>query len=195
MSIHKFYTLLKEAGLIMNTEEAEGNEVVSLSNADVELIFSKALNHESVSGSRELNFDQFFFALELVGIKVFNFAPNGTDLLLNDFIFPLKEEPTEYSTDHPENNNTIPEEENEDSPCINNETIVQLMEILKDEEMIDLLELLHQTLVPFFHRFSEKGKMTIDGFNAFCEEFKIYPEILPERTVQGLFHALSDFYN
>lgn len=37
--------------------------------------------------------------------------------------------------------------------------------------------------------------MTIQGFDNFSRDYQIYPDILPESTVKGLFNALSDFYN
>ena len=66
------------------------------------------------------------------------------------------------------------------------------MEILKNERIISLLELVHQTLLPFYSYYADKDSMMdSEAFYQFCTDFKIFPEILPEEKVLGFFNILS----
>jgi hypothetical protein len=64
---------------------------------------------------------------------VFNFSPEGIQNLLHVFIIPL-----------------VQSKEDSVVSEVDNDTILQLMDILKNDDMIDLLEIIHQTLLPYY---------------------------------------------
>lgn len=101
------------------------------------------------------------------------------NVLIEDFILPLLGE--DESQVRAEENEDVEEaediEEEPDEP--KNETIENLMKILRNDEMIDLLEIVHQTLLPYYSHYSNRdGLMDKEGFIEFCNDFTIFPEIL-----------------
>jgi hypothetical protein len=109
-------------------------------------------------------------------MKIYGHSPDAMNMLINEHILPLKDnidQEVASSTEH----------------------ILQLMEMLKDEDMVNLLELIHQTLYPYFTFYSsEQNLISIEMFQHFCTDFKIFPDILPEELVINFFKTLSNFY-
>jgi len=69
------------------------------------------------------------------------------------------------------------------------------MDILKDESMVDLLSVVHKSLLPYFLFFANtKGLMNYDGFSKFCHDFSIFPDILTKAKIMKFFNTLSNFY-
>lgn len=69
------------------------------------------------------------------------------------------------------------------------------MEILKDEQIVELLGCVHKTLLPFFAFYANnKGLMNFDGFSKFCHDFGIFPDILTKSKMMRFFFTLSNFY-
>ena len=177
----QFLSLSKFIKMMATVKEmCDEDDQFNLPNADIELIFAKASNYGNDKNRKTrdvLNFSQFLFALELIAMKVYSYSPSGIGQLIRDYILPLKEHiqnEVERSSEH----------------------ILHLMEILKDEEMVNLLELIHQTLYPYFTFYSnEEGLMTSDFFVEFCHDFRIFPDILPEEIVMNFFLTLSNFYS
>ena len=158
----------------MNQEDDE-----LLTPSDIELIFAKAANFNSNgtnTNESSLDYNQFIFGLELAAMKIYGYSPESFSMLVNDFILPLKDE-----IDNEVNSNT--------------EHMLHLMEMLKDEEMVNLLELVHQTLYPYFNFYSnENGLLDMQSFAQFWEDFKIFPDILPEAVVMNFFKTMSNFF-
>ncbi|CAI2382553.1 unnamed protein product [Moneuplotes crassus] len=143
---------------------------------DIDVIFEKARFFKSQNGNESLTFDQFKFSLNLIAMKVFGYSPDGLQMLTQDYIIPLKDIVADQVT-------------------ANTEHILQLMEILKDDEMIQLLELVYQTVYPYFEHYSENQElMSLSRFSQLCRDFNIFPDILPEEVVMDFFKTLSNFY-
>jgi len=68
------------------------------------------------------------------------------------------------------------------------------MEILKNDEMIDLLEVVHHALFPIYRAYSVDLVMDQSQFHQFAREFAIFPDVLPEAKVMKYFTTLSNFY-
>ena len=162
--------------MITSINPQEEPETVLISTEDISMIFEKARYFRTQYGNESLNFMQFQFALKLVAMKVFGYTPDGFLMLVQDYILPLQnmvEEEVENNTEH----------------------ILQLMDILKDEEMVQLLELMYQTVYPYFKEYSnEQGLMPLIKFEQLCRDFKIFPDILPQELVLDFFKTLSNFY-
>jgi hypothetical protein len=62
------------------------------------------------------------------------------------------------------------------------------MEILKDEFMVELLGLVHKSLLPYYAFYANnKGLMNFDGFSKFCHDFSIFPDILTKAKMNRFF--------
>ena len=61
--------------------------------------------------------------------------------------------------------------------------------------MINLLEVVHRTLFPFFNQYSPNSFMTISQFEAFIKDFGIIPEVLPIEIAVNHFTQLNQFSN
>ena len=161
MDIHTYFTMLKDAGLIQSYDH-QNNSIHALSNADVELIYAKSINHRdpsSLSQGNSLSFAQFMYSLELVSHKCLRDSENPMLELLQEYILHLVEEEEESDREEVKEQEQIQVHEHEEThqpdPEDGNETIENLMKILKNEEMIDLLEIVHQTLIPFYSNYSD----------------------------------------
>ena len=94
MDIHTYFTMLKDAGLI-HSYDYQNHTIRPLSNADVELIYAKSINHKdpsSLSQGTSLSFAQFIYSLELVSMKVLPDSDQAMNELIHEFIIPLLEE-------------------------------------------------------------------------------------------------------
>lgn len=178
----QFMSLNKFCKMIMNVKEnsQDNQNLNEINMPDVELIFAKAANYGNQtnleSNINVINFSQFMFALELIAMKVYRYSANAISYLIKDHILPLKDYINEEVT-------------------ASSEHIIQLMEILKDEEMVNLLELIHKTLYPYYTFYcNEQNLMTLDSFIDFCQDFRIFPDILPDELVIQFFKTLSNFY-
>ena len=66
------------------------------------------------------------------------------------------------------------------------------MDILKDQDIVDLLGLIHKTMV-FCYKYYSNNKNTIcfDKFIKFCKDFGIFPDIIPKSKLLKIFNTLS----
>ena len=69
------------------------------------------------------------------------------------------------------------------------------MEILRDEQVVEILSCVHKTLIPYYQYYANaKGLMNFDGFSKFCHDFGIFPDILTKSKIMKFFTTLSGFY-
>lgn len=73
--------------------------------------------------------------------------------------------------------------------------IEKLMKILKDNDVLELLGIVHKTLYPYYDHYSdENGLMQFKHFSNFAKDFGIFPDYLPKSKLYKFFHTLSGFY-
>lgn len=66
------------------------------------------------------------------------------------------------------------------------------MDILKDQEIVDLLGIMHKTLIFSFKYYSNnKNTINFDRFIKFCKDFGIFPDIVPKSKLLKIFNTLS----
>ena len=70
------------------------------------------------------------------------------------------------------------------------------MEILKDQDIVDLLGSVHRSMMSFYFYYSDSntGLLNFDGFSRFCTDFEIFPDILSKPKIMRFFKTLSGFY-
>jgi hypothetical protein len=70
------------------------------------------------------------------------------------------------------------------------------MEILKDQNMVQILGQVHKAVTPYFLFYAEKKteKMNFAQFSRFCTDFEVFPKILSKSKIVRLFQTLSGFF-
>ena len=69
------------------------------------------------------------------------------------------------------------------------------MELLKDEEMIKLLGLVHKTMLPYYEAYCDKKRLiSFKKFAKFAADFGIFPDYLTKVKLHKFFHQLAAFY-
>ena len=128
-----------------------------------------------------MDFDQFFKSMILISQKIFTNCDIRTsmELVCNQFMQPIEEMIAQ--SDRGEGSNQIS----------------QLMEVLKDEYMVEILSCVHRTLIPYYHFYAHQktGLLTFDAFTKFCLDFGIFPDILSKSKIMRFFSTLSGFYH
>ena len=73
--------------------------------------------------------------------------------------------------------------------------IEKLMQILKDNDVLELLGIVHKTLFPYYEYYSDDNNlMQFKHFSNFCKDFGIFPDYLPKSKLYKFFHTLAGFY-
>jgi len=73
--------------------------------------------------------------------------------------------------------------------------IQKLLEILQDESIVDLLSVVHRTMLPFYSFYANSHlQMNFAGFQKFCVDFGIFPDILSKPQIFRFFKTLANFY-
>ena len=73
--------------------------------------------------------------------------------------------------------------------------IQKLLEILQDESIVDVLSIVHKSMLPFYQYYSNgKMQMNFEGFQKFCIDFGIFPDILSKPKIFRFFKTLANFY-
>lgn len=74
--------------------------------------------------------------------------------------------------------------------------IIQLMEILKDQDIVDLLGGVHRAMMSYYLYYANQktGLLNFDGFSRFCTDFEIFPDILSKPKIMRFFKTLSGFF-
>ena len=194
-------TKLKSSKLIKMLKDCrvlDGVESAAISKVEVDLIFSKLTgSHANPSkGSRSgfapkshlsmqpnnvtgrMDFGQFLKALELLSEKLY------PGLSANEAFMNLVE-------------NCILQLDNEGNSQrgLNSSYVNTLMEMLKDENMIEALGIVHKMFTPYYLYYADThGFMNFTSFIKFCKDFQIFPDLVSKAKLLRFFFALSGIY-
>jgi hypothetical protein len=105
----------------------------------------------------------------MISKKLFDHEEDSIDYLLTNHILPL----IQY--------------EDEEKPNLNLETF-------NDPEVIDLLEVVHTSLLPVFNAYAKDGDLTKQQFINLIHEFGVIPDVLPQETMEMYFESLCKFH-
>lgn len=73
--------------------------------------------------------------------------------------------------------------------------IAKLLEILQDESIVNVLNIVHKTMLPFYQFYANSRlQMNFEGFQKFCVDFGIFPDILSKPKIYRFFKTLANFY-
>ena len=188
----KLIKMLKDCGVLDGTESA------AISKVEVDLIFSKltgshanptkysrsgfapkshlSMQPNNVAG--RMDFAQFLKALELLSEKLY------PGLSANEGFMNLVE-------------NCILQLDNEGNSQrgLNSSYVNTLMEMLKDENMIEALGIVHKMFTPYYLYYADThGFMNFTSFIKFCKDFQIFPDLVSKAKLLRFFFALSGIY-
>lgn len=68
------------------------------------------------------------------------------------------------------------------------------MHILKNDDVLELLGIVHKTLYPYYEHYSEDNLMQFKHFSNFAKDFGIFPDYLSKSKLYKFFHTLAGFY-
>ena len=73
--------------------------------------------------------------------------------------------------------------------------IEKLMKILKNDDVLELLGIVHKTLYPYYEYYSDDNNlMQFKHFWNFAKDFGIFPDYLPKSKLYKFFNTLAGFY-
>jgi len=125
-----------------------------------------------------MEFEQFIQALFMVANKLMPDLANDLafEKLVEESILPL-------------DRGTVSER------AISNDTLVALMDLIKEKEMAKFLGVVHKSLYPYFKTYcSPKGLLTLDGFMKFCTDFGIFPDIVTKPRLNRIFYTIASIF-
>ncbi|EAR83293.2 hypothetical protein TTHERM_00992940 (macronuclear) [Tetrahymena thermophila SB210] len=183
-----------------------------LTGCDIDLIFIKAskkrsaqtfnqasqsdLNkQDTIKQQQRLDFEQFLVSLEMVAQKLYKeiSLQEGLSQLLQNNILPVLEREVNSNDNKKNNSSSISKSVHSSTQ---NEHVSILMEILKDQEIVELLGMIHKTMMVYFKYYSQnKNTIDFDKFVKFCKDFGIFPDIIPKSRLLKIFNTLAQIYN
>eukprot|EP00347_Sterkiella_histriomuscorum_P004180 403361442 len=204
----KFIKLLKDSNILVKgvltspsdesqsfrdrTQDGSGySQVYGISQIEADLIFKKLTSSYNQPKSKvavqpqqkRMDFEQFVRSLIHIGQKMYGTQSNDPKVTFDVLL---------------ESNVTFAEaiiQQNDKGGLNSQQHISQLMEILRDEQIIEILSCVHKSILPYYQYYSnQKGYLNFDGFSKFCHDFGIFPDILNKSKIMRFFSTLSSFY-
>jgi len=81
------------------------------------------------------------------------------------------------------------------SQTVDDGEIEKLMQILKNDDVLELLGIVHKTLYPYYEYYSnDNNLMQFKHFSNFAKDFGIFPDYLSKSKLYKFFHTLAGFY-
>ena len=70
------------------------------------------------------------------------------------------------------------------------------MELLKDQNIVDLLGCVHKSVMPFYLYYADQKNslLNFDGFQRFFSDFELFPDVISKPKVFRFFKTLSGFF-
>lgn len=192
----KLIKMLKDCGVLDPNESTTSTSAIS--KVEVDLIFSRltgahanpsknprtgfapkshlSLHHANTVG--RMDFNMFLKALEVLSEKLY------PGLSIDEARVNLIE-------------NCIMQLDNENTSQrgLNSQYVNTLMEMLKDEEMIEALGIVHKVFAPYYIFYADShGFMNFTAFIRFCKDFQVFPDILSKAKLLRFFYALAGIY-
>eukprot|EP01022_Parablepharisma_sp_SALTPOND_P020353 TRINITY_DN368_c4_g1_i1.p2 TRINITY_DN368_c4_g1~~TRINITY_DN368_c4_g1_i1.p2 ORF type:complete len:718 (-),score=69.14 TRINITY_DN368_c4_g1_i1:6194-8347(-) len=142
------------------------------------LDFNRKRTTPSTPIGRMMDFEQFISALHLIGQKIMPEMDPGQSFerLVEDWLLPL-------------DRGTASER------AVSNDTLVALMDLIKEKEMAKFLGVVHKSLYPYYKTYcGPKGQLSLEGFMRFCTDFGIFPDIVTKPRLHRIFYTIASIY-
>ncbi|CAD8113687.1 unnamed protein product [Paramecium sonneborni] len=174
----KWMKFLKDANLVnFNLVEKNSKLSYQIPHNEIDLIFAKACticqNHRTSVPMKQkkqtMNFIQF-----LKGIQLLTNDIHVLKTILNNHVLHLMSQ-------GPENKMK--------------DLLSQLMNLLKDREIVEFLGLLHKSILVYYRQYTiGKQVMNFEQFQRFYKDFSIFPDLLTKNKIVQIFQILSKLY-
>ncbi len=131
---------------------------------------------------RMMDFDQFLAGLRMVVQRITpDMDPEqGLVRLAEESLFPLE---SAMASDR----------------AVSNDTLMTLMELIKEKGMSRFLGVAHKALHPFYKDYSDpkdsRSRMTLEGFMKFCTDFGIFPDLVTKPRLYSIFYTIASIYS
>ena len=140
---------------------------------------NKNSNNITVNVSHgEIDYPTFIISIEILSRLLLNHLPikQAIDTLIVDYILNNKEI----------TNNKINEIE---------EKIENLKELQSNQEMIEILQIVHKAFYPLFIFYTKEneGLMSIENFMKFTKDFEIFPFLIGKAKLNSFFNGISQY--
>ena len=134
---------------------------------------TKILDSNKKKVVRVMEYEEFIEAIKMAAAKIFGDmdTEQALDKLVKEYLLQL-EEP--------------------DQRVVSNETLTELMELTKEKEMEEFLEVIHKSLYPYYKAYTiAHDMMGLEEFIRFCSDFGIFPDIMAKPRLDRIFHGIS----
>jgi len=140
---------------------------------------SLSMQKKTVAPDSKMDFEQFLQAVEYMAEMVYGDEQDhdlSAKLLINDFLSKL-------------------DIRNKEERVLNSSQAKLLMSALSDDDMIELLSLVHKTMLPYFYFYADSlGLMNFESYLNFCRDFEIFPTVLPKSKLFQIFYTLANIF-
>lgn len=177
-----FIRMMKDCGAIRSGEFGLGKKP-ALDQVEIDLIFTKLTGRRpktargSISGQtgKVLEFQGFLKALEMVSLRLYPSAglDNAYLTFVQDHLMQLE---TEWN----------------DERGVSSNYIRQLMELLKDQDMIEVLILVHKSILYFYRFYADhRGFLSFEQFIRFAKDFNLFPDLIAKSKLLRFFYTMA----
>ncbi|CAG9330376.1 unnamed protein product [Blepharisma stoltei] len=186
MSGSKLVKLMRDVGILKITKADIANMSIRssqsiksdglLTKVDIDIIFTRVSDKRINNG--RLDFKQFLKAIEQVAHRAF---PNEN--LDNAFLHVVSEYIMKLENDW------------NDERGVNSGYIRNLMEMLREPDVIETLNLVHKSIIYFYRFYSNSlGLMNFENFLRFTRDFAIFPDLIAKSKLHRFFHTLAGIH-
>jgi hypothetical protein len=87
------------------------------------------------------------------------------------------------------------ENEWNDERGVSSNYIKQLMELLKDQDMIEVLILIHKSIIYFYRYYADaRGLLNFDNFIRFAKDFNLFPDLIAKSKLLRFFYTMASIH-
>ena len=189
-----FMRMMKDCGAV-RTEETRFSRKPLLDTVEIDLLFTRMTGNskklrvktpgvqfkqfQATSSWRALEFQQFLKALELISMRLFpNTALEAAYMsFVQEYLMQLE---TEWN----------------DERGVSSNYIKQLMELLKDQDMIEVLILVHKSIIYFYRYYADaSGLLNFESFIRFCKDFNLFPDLIAKSKLLRFFYTMAAIHS
>lgn len=199
----KLIKMLKDCHLLKESKGVESFDVSvngssSLSKVDIDLMFSKLtgnfanpskrngitlgpkshLSLQNSSSIGRMEFQQFLKALETISQKIYPEC-----LIEEAYITLVENHILQLETDWSQQRG------------VNSQYIKTLMDMLRDEDVIEALGIVHKVILPCYNFYADtRGYLNFTGFARFAKDFELFPDLISKAKLLRYFYTLAGIY-
>lgn len=191
-----YMRMMRDCGAV-RSEETRFSKKPLMESVEIDLLFTRLTgpnkktrpksgqfrsgNQQGQSSStwRVLEFQQFLKSLEAVSTRLYPDAALETAYIsfIQDYFLQL-------------------ENEWNDERGVSSNYIKQLMELLKDQDMIEVLILVHKSIIYFYRYYADaRGLLNFENFIRFAKDFNLFPDLIAKSKLLRFFYTMASIHS